>query len=133
MVWERGRSGVIHWGFGVSTPVTADNTPAVRKLVESQKVPGGHLHVHTYFNTIVIETQDGKTVKVADKGRITFLDDPEVVKAAAKFGDPKVLLREAWVPAVPGINIPGNYADYAKNPNPWIIKDIDALKAAQKK
>jgi len=133
MNWERGRSGVIHFGFGVSTPVTADNTPAVRKKVAEEHVPRGHLHIHTYFNTIVIETNDGKAVTVADKGHITFLDDPEVRKVAAKFGDPDVLLREAWIPAVPGINVPGSYADYARNPGPWIIKDVENLKAAQKR
>ncbi len=132
MLWERGRSGVIHFGFGVSTPVTADNTPAMRKKVAEENVPGGHLHIHTYFNTIVVETSDGRTVTVADKGRITFLDDPEVRKLAAKYGDPDVMLREAWIPAVPGINVPGDYADYARNPAPWVIKDVENLRAAQK-
>ena len=133
MSWERGRSGVIHWGFGVATPVTADNTPAVRKLVSEQHVPGGHLHVHTYFNTIDIETTDGRTVHVADKGHITFLDDPDIRKIASKYGNPDVLLKEAWVPGVPGINMAGEYSEYAANPGPYIIKDVERLKAAQAK
>jgi hypothetical protein len=133
MSWERGRSGVIHWGFGVSTPVTASHTPAVRKLVSEKQLTGGHLHIHTYFNTIDIETSEGKTVRVADKGRITFLDDPEVRKIAAKYGNPDELLQEAWIPAVPGINAPGRYEDYARDPGQFIIQDVQQLKATHNK
>ena len=41
-------------------------------------------------------------------------------KLAAKYGDPDELLREDWVPRVPGITAPGSYADYSKNPASWI-------------
>jgi len=40
---------------------------------------------------------------------------------ASKYGDPDELHREAWIPAVPGINVPGDYMkDYGLNPVSWI-------------
>ncbi|MBI4483603.1 MAG: hypothetical protein HY652_12030 [Acidobacteria bacterium] len=126
MTWERGRSGVIHWGFGVSIPVTASHTKAYREKVEAENLTRGHFHIHTYFNTIDVETADGKTVQVADKGRITFLDDPEVRRIAAQYGDPDDLLQEAWIPAVPGINVKGDYMkDYGSYPERWIKVEVE--------
>ena len=39
---------------------------------------------------------------------------------AAKYGDPDKLLKEDWIPAIPGISATGSYEEYAKNPMPWI-------------
>ena len=59
-----------------------------------------------------------------EKGHLTALDDPEIRKLAAQYGDPDELLQEAWVPAVPGINVEGDYfQDYANNPAPWITNE----------
>ena len=53
-----------------------------------------------------------------------MLDDPEVRKIAAKYGNPDELLREDWIPAIPGINVPGDYMkDYAANPEAWVKKE----------
>ncbi|MCH6569470.1 MAG: hypothetical protein IH794_05150 [Acidobacteria bacterium] len=62
-------------------------------------------------------------MKVIDKGRFTAFDDPEVRRVAEKFGDPDKLLRQLWVPAVPGINYPGDYQrDFGNDPLPWLRK-----------
>ncbi len=62
-------------------------------------------------------------VRVIEKGRLTAFDDPEVREVAAKYGDPDLLLRELWVPAIPGVNYPGDYErDYAKDPMAWLKK-----------
>lgn len=133
MSWERGRSGVIHWGFGVSIPVTASYSKEYNEKVRAEKLTRGHFHIHTYFNTVDIETRDGKTVRIVDKGRLTFLDDPEVRQVAAKYGNPDEILREDWIPAVPGINVKGDYMkDYAFDPGWWIKKDVEQLKEQQK-
>jgi len=131
MSWERGRSGVIHWGFGVSIPVTASHREEYTQKVEAENLTRGHFHIHTYFNTIDADLRDGSTVRLADKGRFTFLDDPEIRRVAAKYGDPDEILQEAWIPAVPGINIPGDYESYAADPGPWIRRDVERMKAAQ--
>lgn len=117
--WERGRSGVIHWGLGVSQ--NFEYHPGVRewyvKNAFQAKRGAGHNHIHTYFTTLDLTDADGKVVRILDKGRLTFLDDPEVRRLAAKYGDPDQLLREKWIPSIPGITLPGDYLrDYAPNP-----------------
>jgi len=115
--WERGRAGVIHWGLGVARNL--DAVPAVRQWHQEHETPSGagHWHVHTYFTTMDFTLDDGKQLRVIDKGHFTWLDDPEIRQIASKYGNPDEILREKWIPAVPGINIPGNYlSDYAADP-----------------
>jgi hypothetical protein len=46
-----------------------------------------------------------------------------VVRLASAVGDP-ALLEYDWIPAIPGINYPGDYhADYASDPVAWIARD----------
>ncbi len=68
----------------------------------------------------------GEWIKIIDRGRITILDDPEVRKVAAKYGDRDELLKEEWFPAIPGINYPGDYMrDYGQDPASWVKKEIE--------
>ncbi len=117
--WERGRSGVIHWGLGVSQ--NFEYHPGVREWYQENayktKRGAGHNHIHTYFTTLDFTDANGRVVRVLDKGRLTFLDDPQVRSVAAQYGDPDQLLREKWIPSIPGITLPGDYMkDYAANP-----------------
>lgn len=116
-VEERKRSGIMHLGFG--------NTTHENSLWAAEnQLPGSHYHVHLYFPTYTIETRDGRRMKVIDRGHLTALDDPEVRQIAAKYGDPDELLREDWIPAIPGINTPGDYVrDYAGDPGAWIVQE----------
>ncbi|MBI4447135.1 MAG: hypothetical protein HY645_14670 [Acidobacteria bacterium] len=124
--WERLRSGVIHFGLGLTKAPDAATRPEYDKYLKEHNVPSSHFHVHTYFNTVEVETTDGKTVKLADKGHLTVLDDPEVRKVAAKYGDPDQLLREEWIPGIPGINAPGDYnRDYAPAPEVYLQKELE--------
>ncbi|HXG36952.1 MAG TPA: hypothetical protein VNL15_08290 [Dehalococcoidia bacterium] len=112
--WERRRSGVIHMGFGTRWRGPEEVWAGERGLVY------GHLHIHLLFPTYEITNKQGKKFKVIDHGRLTALDDPEVRKLAAKFGDPDELLKEDWIPQIPGISAPGNYEEYARDPVPYI-------------
>ena len=113
---DRRRAGVVHLGFGTAGPL---DSWAAREGVNT-----GHDHIHLYFATYEAETRDGEKTKLIDKGHLTVLDDPEVRELAAKYGDPDELLSEAWIPAIPGINAPGDYwQDYANNPRAWIEKE----------
>ena len=47
---------------------------------------------------------------------MSSLDSPEVRALTSRYGDPQDLLAEDWVPQIPGINAPGKYTDYAKDP-----------------
>ena len=113
---ERRRSGYIHHGLG----------PAIHaqtELIEAG-IPWAHVHIHTIFNTLEGPNEKGEKVTIIDKGHLTALDDPEVRAMAQKYGDPDELLVEAWIPALPGINVPGDYMeDYARDPISWIKKE----------
>ena len=118
--WERSRSGVIHWGIGVAFGGGA--------WAAENNMPDGHFHVHTYFNTFEIQTEDGQWIKLIDKGRLTALDDPEIRKIAAKYGDPDEVLKEAWIPAIPGINVEGDYQrDFVTDPGSWIQREHEEV------
>ena len=84
-------------------------------------IPWAHVHIHTIFNTLVGITGNGEKLTVIDKGHLTALNNAGVRAMAKKYGDPDELLSEAWVPALPGINVPGDYMeDYARDPISWI-------------
>lgn len=119
--WERNRSGVFHWGIGVES-----YHPEIIRFAKEHHLPREHgWHFHTFFNTYAIKLRkSGEWVKLIDKGRLTALDDPEVKNLASRYGDPEDLLKEDWVPAIPGINYPGDYMrDYGRDPVSWIKKE----------
>ena len=82
----------------------------------------GHLHVHLFFPSLVIETPKGEELTVIDKGHLTALDDPQVRDLAAKYGDPDRILAAEWSPGVPGIDAPGSYEEYAREPARFIYR-----------
>ncbi len=102
LLYERRRSGLVHHGFGPNT----DEVPALAEL----GLPTRHVHIHNLFSTYVGTAASGEKITVIDRGRLTALDDPRVRAVAEKYGDPDKLLAEAWVPEIPGINAPGEYA-----------------------
>ncbi len=112
--WERRRSGVIHIGLGTSWRSPFEDWAGQRGLLY------GHLHIHLLFPTLDVTARSGQTCRIIDRGRLTALDDPEVRAVAARFGDPDDLLKEDWIPEVPGISAPGSYASYARDPIPWV-------------
>jgi hypothetical protein len=112
---ERNRSGIIHLGMGLETL-----DPAARKFCSDTKLPCDHAwHIHNYFMTYEAKLRDEEqTITVMNKGRLAALDDAEVRALASRYGDPDLIMREEWIPAIPGINVPGDYQkDYA--PDPW--------------
>jgi hypothetical protein len=117
-MYERLRSGYIHLGMGTLVGSSSEDAAA------EQGVPYGHVHIHLQFPTYVLTTADGEQVTIIEEGHLTALDDPEVIKLAAEYGDPAEILQEAWTPPLPGISVPGDYADYAADPAAW-IEDYD--------
>lgn len=119
--WERRRSGVIHMGFGTLWRAPEERWAAERNLLY------GHLHIHLLFPTLIVTAEDGAEYPVIRSGRLTALDDPEVRELASRYGDPDELLKEDWVPEIPGISAPGSYEDYARDPSRWIYgRALDA-------
>ena len=118
-LYERMRSGVIHIGFG--TVVTTDLEVAAARA----GLPVGHFHVHLYFPTVTLDLGGGKEELLIDAGHLLALDDPKVREIAARYGDPTSILSEDWVPAVPGINMEGDYLrDYAADPLDWTLTEL---------
>lgn len=114
---ERRRSGLIHWGFGIISRVNEE-------FAVKNDAPTYHYHTHQYFPTYEATMPDGRKVLLINKGRLTALDDPEIRRVAAKYGNPDELLQEDWIPAMPGINTPGDYMkDYANDPYTFILNE----------
>lgn len=115
--WERRRSGVIHMGFGTLWRAPEEKWAGERGLLY------GHLHIHLLFPTLVVTAEDGCEHSVIRNGRLTALDDPEVRELAKKYGDPDELLKEDWIPQIPGITCAGSYEEYARDPAKWIYNE----------
>jgi hypothetical protein len=113
-MYERLRSGYIHLGLG-----TPFGNPS-ETWAKEQGLPYGHVHIHLQFPTYTLHTVDGESLTLIEGGHLMALDDPEVIELARQYGDPAELLSEAWIPPVPGISVPGSYADYAADPAKWI-------------
>lgn len=117
---ERAQAGVIHFGFGAEH---WDQT--FLRYAKENHLPTMHFpHVHNLFATYEIRQRDtGEWRTLIDRGRLRVLDDPDVVRHALTLGDAS-LLEYDWIPAVPGINYPGDYRrDYAADPVAWIKRD----------
>jgi hypothetical protein len=112
--WERRRSGVIHLGFGTRWRGSEEVWAGERGLLY------GHLHIHLLFPTFTIFSRDGEPRDIIRNGRLTALDDPEVRDLASRYGNPDQLLSEDWIPSIPGITAPGDYAGFARDPAPFI-------------
>jgi hypothetical protein len=108
--WERRRAGIIHCGLGTRWRSSEEVWAGERHLLY------GHLHVHLMAATLRVETRDGATIPIIEAGRLSAYDDSDVRDLAATFGDPDQLLRDDWVPDIPGVTVPGSYADYAADP-----------------
>ncbi|TAK09983.1 hypothetical protein EPO44_00615 [bacterium] len=119
---ERNRSGVLHFGHGIRVHHGPDSPEWAKEWVDfttRNNLPNDHwFHVHNYFSTYRLRVRGTKNtwVTIIDKGRMTSLDSPEVRALTSRYGDPKDLLAEDWVPQIPGVNAPGRYEDYAKDP-----------------
>jgi hypothetical protein len=111
---ERARSGVIHFGVGSNWRTEEEQWAGPLGILH------GHLHVHLMFATLDVTTKSGEQIRVIDNGHLTALDHPEVRELAKKYGDPDQVLKEAWIPKIPGINLPGSYEEYGNEPAAWI-------------
>ena len=119
-LYERMRSGVIHLGYGTIISSSAEREAAKMGL------PVGHWHVHLYFPTVTCEMIGGGTETIIKDGHLMGLDDPDIRKIAAKYGDPDLWLSESWIPAVPGLNMGGDYwKHYANDPEDWVLTELN--------
>ena len=132
---ERNNSGVVHWGFGgsvVHDPNKPEESKAWIDFPKQNGLPKDHWwHIHNTLLTYRVHVRGTKNtwLTLIDKGEVTAYRTPELRALASRYGDPNDVLAEDWAPYLPGINAPGKYEDYAKNP--WktfaeIMKKIEA-------
>lgn len=132
---ERNNAGVIHWGFGGSVVHDPDAPTESKAWVDFPKqhgLPKDHWwHIHNLLLTYRVRVRGTKNtwITLIDKGELTAYRSPEIRALASRYGDPREVLGDDWVAHLPGINAPGRYEDYAKDP--WktlteVMKKIDA-------
>jgi len=120
-LFERMRSGIVHIGFGSIISSAPETEATLAGLPDV-----GHWHVHLNYPTVTLEMADGTKEAIIEDGRLMALDDPEIRRLAERHGDPDRLLAEDWIPAVPGINIDGDYwRDYAHDPTGWTMAELN--------
>jgi hypothetical protein len=115
------RSGIFHLAIGaemVAEPGSHGPPTTFWKFADDNNLPRGHgWHIHNYFPTYKVKVRNtDRWITLVDKGHQTSLDASEVRALASRYGDPDKLLAEEWVPQIPGINAPGKYEDYARDP-----------------
>jgi hypothetical protein len=122
---ERNVSGVIHWAVGTESqhgPEAAGAiSPKTLEFGKKHNVPVGHsMHQHNVMPTYQVRIRDtGQWQTLIENGQLGSLSDPEVRALAARYGDPDQLLRKDFVHPLPGINAPGKYEDYARDPGAY--------------
>jgi hypothetical protein len=132
---ERNNAGVIHWGFGGSVVHDPEKPEESRAWIDFPKqhgLPKDHWwHIHNMFLTYRVRVRGTKNswLTLIDKGEVTAYRSPEVRALASRYGDLNETLSEDWIAHVPGVNVPGKYEDYAKDP--WktfaeVMKKIEA-------
>jgi hypothetical protein len=119
---ERNRSGVLHYGHGIRVHHGPDNPEWSKEWVDfttKNNLPNDHwFHIHNYFSTYRVRVRGTKNtwITLIDRGRMSALDNPEIRALSSRYGNPSELLSEDWIPHLPGINAPGRYEEYARDP-----------------
>jgi hypothetical protein len=126
---ERNRAGVQHFSFSYPS---RSRDPRDVEYAKTAGVPLDHTaHMHVYFPTVRWRMADtGEWLTVAEHGMVKAFDDPEVRALAARYGDPALIFRYEWIPAIPGVNVPGDHdRDYGADPWTWLMQEWDRIKA----
>ncbi|MGH7766331.1 MAG: hypothetical protein ACREQP_02660, partial [Candidatus Binatia bacterium] len=132
---ERNNAGVIHWGFGLRLHHGPDKPLESKEWMDFAKennLPNDHWwHIHNLLPTYRVRVRGTKNtwLNLIEKGELTALKSPEIRALASRYGNPSEVLGDDWSPHIPGINAPGRYEDYAKDP--WkthltVMKKIEA-------
>jgi hypothetical protein len=88
-------------------------------FAKQHSLPNDHWwHIHNTLPTYQVRVRGTKNtwITLIDKGELTSLKAPEIRALASRYGDPNEVLSDDWAPYLPGINAPGRYEDYAKDP-----------------
>jgi hypothetical protein len=132
---ERNNAGVVHWGFGLRLYHGPDAPAESKEWIEFTKknnLPDDHWwHIHNLLVTYKVRVRGTKNtwLTIIDKGELAAYRGPEIRALASRYGDPREVLNDDWAPHLPGINAPGKYDDYAKDPWKTISGAIKRIEA----
>jgi hypothetical protein len=127
------RSGVLRFGLGLGLeyddPAAAAKSASWQAFASKFNLPREQgFQIYNYFATYSVHLRDSdKWVDLISRGHMTSLDDPEVRELASRYGDPDSVLAERWIPEVAGINAPGKYEDYSREPWKYSRAVIDKV------
>jgi hypothetical protein len=136
---ERNVAGVIHWALGSEVsmgPGKVGVWPAESEAFTSQRdppLPKGHsMHQHNVLPTMQVRIRDlDQWVTLLEHGGLTALDDVYVRALASRYGNPNDILRRDYVTALPGINAPGSYDTYARDPGAFWAAWAQSIEAGK--
>jgi len=130
----RERDGVMHWAFGAQVWHDPGNMtiPSASSLEfeKKYKLPAKYhtFHTETYFNTMQVRIRDTeKWITLVDKGRSTSLDSAQVRALASRYGNPDEVLATDWIASIPGVNAPGDYEEFARDPYKYNVEHMDQV------
>jgi hypothetical protein len=122
---ERNVAGVIHWAFGAEAAQGPNDTrewsKETNEFATKNNVPRGHsMHQHNLLPTYQLRLRDlDQWATLVEHGGLAALSDVGVRALASRYGNPDTILRRDYIPALPGVNMPGKYEDYAKDPGAY--------------
>jgi hypothetical protein len=127
---DRNRAGVQHLSFSYGSFDPEDIAYAKKQGIPFNGTDVHTAHMHDYFPTIRWKLRDtGEWITVSDKGFVQIFNDPELRALASQYGDPELIFRYEWIPALPGINVPGDYnKEFAPDPWAYIQKEWAGIK-----
>jgi len=70
-------------------------------------------------------------VTLIEHGGLTALNDTYVRALASRYGNPNDILRRDYVSGLPGINAPGTYDQYARDPGTYWMRWADSIEAGK--
>jgi hypothetical protein len=132
---ERNVAGVIHWAFGSEVAMGPAEvgpwSPETVAFAKQHQVPQGHsMHHHNVLPTFQARIRDlDQWVTLIEHGGLTALKDTYVRALASRYGNPDEITRRDYVPAMPGVNAPGSYDAYARNPGAYWTKWAESIEA----
>ena len=124
---ERNVAGVIHWALGAEVAMGPDKVgvwaPESEAFTSEKAVPlpkGHAMHQHNHLPTVQVRIRDlDQWVTLIENGGLTAMQDTYARALASRYGNPDAILRRDYVSALPGINAPGRYDDYARDPGTY--------------
>jgi hypothetical protein len=132
---ERNVAGVIHWAFGAESAMGPDKigewSDQSKQFSEKNVLPMGHsLHHHNLLPTMQVKIRElDQWITLLEHGGLGSFEDVGVRALASRYGNPNDILRRDYIAPMPGVNMPGTYDSYARDPGAHWVSWAKAIEA----